>query len=62
VNKQLLQERMEKLIKERQALVDNVNAYNGAIEDCNYWLKHLEASVTPSLVTNEKRSNLDGRP
>ena len=55
MNKQLLQERMEKLIKERRALVDNVNAYNGAIEDCNYWLKQLETSVTPSLVTNEKK-------
>jgi predicted nuclease with TOPRIM domain len=54
VTKQLLQERMEKLIKERQALIDNVNAYNGAIEDCNHWLK-AEASETSSSTPDEKK-------
>jgi len=27
---------------ERERLVANLNAYNGAIEDCEYWLTQLD--------------------
>jgi len=38
----MLLERLAKLKAEREQLVANLNAYNGAIQDCEYWLSVLE--------------------
>jgi len=47
----MLSERLAKLKAEREQLLANLNAYNGAIQDCEYWLKLIdqpeEAEVTP---------------
>lgn len=36
----------QKVATERQALAD-INAYNGAIQDCEYWIDQLTPKPTP---------------
>lgn len=38
---EMIQERLEKLEIERERLQANIYAYDGAIEDCKYWLEQL---------------------
>lgn len=48
-----LQERLAKLHRDREVLVANLNAFNGAIEECEYWLHQLddEAADSESAVS-----------
>ncbi len=39
-----LQERLAKLHRDREVLVANLNAFNGAIEECEYWLHQLDGN------------------
>jgi len=51
ITREVVLERLAKLKAEREQLIANLNAYNGAIEDCEYWLKLIdqpeEAEVMP---------------
>ncbi|MBW2672587.1 MAG: hypothetical protein JRD89_04110 [Deltaproteobacteria bacterium] len=38
----MIEQRLAKLKAEREQLIANLNAYNGAIQDCEYWLKLTE--------------------
>jgi len=42
VTREKILERLAKLKAEREQLIANLNAYNGAIQDCEYWLSVLE--------------------
>jgi hypothetical protein len=44
MDKEKLQKRLELLKKQREQLLANISAYNGAIEECKYWLKEIELS------------------
>jgi hypothetical protein len=38
-----IQERLTKLNAERDQMLANLNVYNGAIQDCEYWLAAFKA-------------------
>jgi hypothetical protein len=38
ITKQAIQERIDKLQKSREQAIANVNAYDGAIQEAQYWL------------------------
>lgn len=40
-----IQERLTKLTTEREQLLANLNVYNGAIQDCEFWLAAFNAPV-----------------
>jgi len=42
INKELIMQRIEALTKDKQMLIDNINACDGAIQDCQYWLAELD--------------------
>jgi len=42
ITREMVLERLAKLKAEREQLIANLNAYNGAIQDCEYWLSVLE--------------------
>jgi len=42
VMREMVLERLAKLKAEREQLIANLNAYNGAIQDCEYWLSVLD--------------------
>jgi endonuclease/exonuclease/phosphatase family metal-dependent hydrolase len=53
----LLKERQSLLVAQRQDVTDRVNqavadlnAINGAIQECNYWLSRLEVPDVPELA------------
>ena len=41
----ILQEQRQKLLDSFEQLKANISAYNGAIEDCQYWLSQLAGEV-----------------
>ena len=44
INKELIEARKKELIESKQNLIDQINAHNGALADCDYWLSFLEQS------------------
>jgi len=42
LTKEMIEQRLAKLKAEREQLIANLNAYNGAIQDCEYWLSVLD--------------------
>lgn len=50
MTKEQVQERLDTLTKERDQLKTTLLAYEGAIQDCNYWLQQL----SPPEKTEEK--------
>ena len=50
MTKELLNERIKTLMQQRAQLLDNVNAFNGAIQDCEYWLRELDKPVTATIL------------
>jgi len=42
ITREMVLERLAKLKAEREQLLANLNAYNGAIQDCEYWLSVLD--------------------
>ena len=51
MNKEQIQDRIKKLENEREQLKATLLAYEGAIQDCNYWLQELDK---PSEEKKEK--------
>lgn len=41
ITKEMLEARLLELKAERQSLINNSNAFTGAIQDCEYWLEQL---------------------
>lgn len=41
VTKEVIQKRILELQEARQKLIDDANAYTGAIQDCEFWLNEL---------------------
>ena len=41
ITREMVEKRLEQLTAERDQLVANLQAYNGAIQDCEYWLNQL---------------------
>lgn len=42
MDREKVQKRLDQLEQERTNLFNNLNAYNGAIEDCKYWLSQFD--------------------
>jgi predicted nuclease with TOPRIM domain len=45
MNKEKLEERLKTLETEQAQLKNNLVAYEGAIQDCKYWLEQLKDDV-----------------
>lgn len=45
MSKEQIQNRIKTLEAERETLRANLIAYEGAIQDCNYWLQELDKLV-----------------
>lgn len=43
MNKELIQERIKLLEQEREQARNTLIAYEGAIQDCKYWLEQVES-------------------
>ena len=41
INKQVIQERLDKIIKEQEQLKNMLLAYDGAIQESKYWLGQI---------------------
>jgi len=58
MTKELVEARLEELKKQRQQLMDNANAFTGAIQDCEHWLTLLtQSSNATSPVPNTAEEN-----
>jgi len=55
ITREMVLERLAKLKEERDQLIANLNAYNGAIEDCEYWLSVLDKKVKADDVELQQR-------
>ena len=53
------EERLVKLQRERDQLVANINAYDGAIQECKYWLELLEKQEQSGIKSEEKSDGLE---
>jgi hypothetical protein len=42
INIESLRDRLETLKKGREQAIADVNAYGGAIQECEYWIKYLQ--------------------
>lgn len=51
MTKEQIQERLKTLITERTQVHINLLAYDGAIQDCNYWLTQLDISAPTETET-----------
>ena len=49
MNLSLLHERLMLLKQERDELIGQVNAYNGAVQECEYWIAQMEESGSAAL-------------
>lgn len=47
MTKEQLTQRLQALTQERDKIIANVHAFNGAIEDCKYWLAEFEKAEMP---------------
>jgi len=47
-----LQKRLKELEGAREQILANLNAVNGAIEDCKYWMTELEDKEESPVKTN----------
>jgi len=45
MNKEQIEDRLKTLTSEREQLKNNLIAYEGAMQDCKYWLEQLEKPV-----------------
>jgi len=52
ITKAELDERLNTLMRERDQIIANLHAYEGAIEDCKYWLSQLESKAKLPAPTN----------
>lgn len=43
ITREQIEARLQQLQADREKLIGNLSAYNGAIEDCQYWLGQLDA-------------------
>ena len=41
ITREMIEKRREQLIAERDQLIVNLQAYSGAIQDCEYWLNQF---------------------
>jgi hypothetical protein len=55
ITKETVQKRLQALIQKRDELTANVNAYNGAIEDCQYWLGEIQKAEDTNKPEPEKK-------
>ena len=47
ITREEIERRLNQLKAERDRLIANLNAYNGAIQDCEYWLGLMDERSAP---------------
>ena len=55
ITKEVLQQRLGQLQQAREQAIANVNALNGAIQECTYWIDQIEAAEKPPVKIEEKK-------
>jgi hypothetical protein len=53
---------MQMLEKDREQLIANVNAINGALQDCEFWLAELNSLKGDSDGNQEETEGTQGSP
>lgn len=51
LTQELIEQQKLSYIQKRDQLMNDIAAYNGAIQDCDYWLSQLEAPKPDEPVT-----------
>ena len=54
MDKELVQQRLQQLKTEREQMVANIHAYDGGIQDCEYWLSVLDNKNKEAKDGNKK--------
>lgn len=58
MTKEQIQARLEVLQTERETVKTSLAAYDGAIQDCNYWLTTLTETEALNAATPEETTNV----
>lgn len=54
MNKEMVQQRLQRLKSEREQMVANVHAYDGAIQEVQHWLDELDKPTTEEAVDGKQ--------
>jgi hypothetical protein len=65
IDRKSIEERLAELKRNREQLLATLNAYAGAIEDCEHWMKHLDESERarsngPGQIAKGGQSSAEG--
>lgn len=52
MDKELVLRRLQQLKKEREQMVANIHAYDGGIQDCEYWLSQFDNKLQQKEADN----------
>ncbi len=52
ITREQTEARLAQLKTERDAAIANINAYNGAIQDCEHWLSQMPVEIMEGEVRN----------
>mgnify|MGYP001566969852 CR=1 FL=1 len=53
ITRDQIEARLAQLKTERDAAIANINAYNGAIQDCEHWLSQMPVEIMEGEVRND---------
>jgi hypothetical protein len=54
ITREMIEERKAEMVRNRQKAIASVSAFNGAIEDCDFWLETLNPQ-SPAVFTLQNK-------
>ena len=54
MTKDQIQARIDELMKIGKQIETQIHAINGALQECNYWMAHLERGAEPEVKTQNE--------
>jgi hypothetical protein len=62
ITRAMLDQRLGQLKAAREQALANLNAYDGAIQECNYWISQIEAAEKAAAVTAAAQKPVAEKP